>query len=218
METTYTNRLYPAVAASLEAARQGFNITQSPRQAGLERLAAFLKDRQANDLPIKVIVICTHNSRRSHLGQFWLTAAASRAVVALEAFSGGTEATACQPNTLAALERAGARVEKMSEGANPHYQLRYGQAETDMLEVFSKVYSHKANPQADFVALMVCSEADQGCPWVEGAVGRYSLPYRDPKYADGTPDEAAAYDEASRTIASEMAWLIDQLQTTTQQA
>jgi arsenate reductase len=38
---------------------------------------------------------------------------------------------------------------------------------------------------------MTCSEADKNCPIVLGALDRISLPYNDPKEADGTPEEAA---------------------------
>lgn len=201
--------MFQNVETSLRQAEQQFSLANNPRRSELERLGAYLakkgKDRQA----IKLVVICTHNSRRSHLGQFWAQVAATNAGLSLAAFSGGTEATACHPNTLAALERAGASVEKLTEGANPHYRILFGAGEKENIQAWSKHYSDKANPQDGFAALMVCSDADQGCPWVEGAEARFSLPYTDPKHADGSPSEAAAYDEASRIIAGEMAWLVE---------
>ena len=60
---------------------------------------------------------------------------------------------------------------------------------------FSKTYFDPANPQTGFAALMVCGEADAGCPFVKGAALRVSMPYLDPKIYDGSPFEAAKYAE-----------------------
>ncbi len=57
------------------------------------------------------------------------------------------------------------------------------------------MYSDPANPHSGFAALMVCSEADAGCPFVKGASLRVSMPYLDPKVFDGSPFEAAKYAE-----------------------
>lgn len=200
--------IFEKVSASLQDARQAFKVEQSPRREELERLAAWFKKKVAAKEPLRLVVICTHNSRRSHLGQFWSSVAARSLGIPFEAFSGGTEATTCHPNTLAALERAGARVEKLTGGNNPHYRIAFGTQDEEAIEAWSKVYSDEANPKEGFAAIMVCSDADQGCPWVEGAEARFSLPYLDPKHEDGTGNEAGAYDTASKTIAGEMAWLV----------
>jgi arsenate reductase (thioredoxin) len=42
------------------------------------------------------------------------------------------------------------------------------------------------------------------CPIVRGASHRVSIPYKDPKVADDTPTESAAYDERCAQIAREM--------------
>lgn len=60
---------------------------------------------------------------------------------------------------------------------------------------FSRHYADSANPQKDFAALMVCSEADEGCPFVKGATLRLSMPYLDPKIYDGGSYEVAKYAE-----------------------
>ena len=51
---------------------------------------------------------------------------------------------------------------------------------------------------------MTCSQADAGCPFIPGASTRISLPYDDPKEADGTPQEAERYDERLRQIGREL--------------
>jgi hypothetical protein len=55
---------------------------------------------------------------------------------------------------------------------------------------------------------MTCTEADGACPLVHGAALRVSLPYDDPKAADGTREETARYDERARQIALEMTYLL----------
>jgi arsenate reductase len=43
--------------------------------------------------------------------------------------------------------------------------------------------------------LIVCDEADAGCPTVRGAFLRRSMPFADPKSHDDTPEEAVQYAE-----------------------
>jgi hypothetical protein len=76
---------------------------------------------------------------------------------------------------------------------NPLYLVRWG----DWFETteFSKHYRDGTNPQKDFAALMVCSEADAGCPFVRGASLRVSMPYLDPRIYDDGSYEAAKYAE-----------------------
>jgi len=75
------------------------------------------------------------------------------------------------------------------------------------MECFSKVYAAAPNPQADFLAVMTCSDADAACPQVKGATKRFSLPYDDPKVFDGTAEEVFKYDERCQQIAREMFYL-----------
>jgi arsenate reductase len=72
----------------------------------------------------------------------------------------------------------------------------------------SKVYTHKVNPKSNFVAVMVCSDADKSCPAVDGAVGRFAIPYNDPRYFDNTPSEKQKYDETVALIGTEMLYLV----------
>jgi arsenate reductase len=119
--------------------------------------------------------------------------------------SGGTAPSACNARTVTALQAIGVEVEptgaKAPRGepktANPIYRVRWGGSGEPAMEAleFSKTYGDPANPQAGFAALMVCSEADAGCPFVKGASLRLSMPYLDPKTYDGSPFEAAKYAE-----------------------
>ena len=51
---------------------------------------------------------------------------------------------------------------------------------------------------------MVCEEANEACPVVEGAATRFGLPYIDPKASDGTPEENRVYQQRSLEIGAEM--------------
>ncbi len=146
--------------------------------------------------------ICTHNSRRSQMGQVWAHVAANYFNIHCEAFSGGTEATAFHTNAIGALARAGFEIQASSNN-NPKVTLRFSK-EVDPIVCFSKTYDDDANPKENFAAIMTCSEADQECPVVFGAAERIKLLYEDPKEADGTSTEEAKYDERCRQIAIEM--------------
>lgn len=155
--------------------------------------------------PVKLNFICTHNSRRSHLGMVWAAVAAAVAGFGqVETYSGGTEATALNPRMVAALRRAGFRIEDPG-GENPHYRISYAE-DAPPLVCFSKKYDHPANPADDFAAVMTCDHADQNCPLIPGAGARIPLTYADPKAADDTPEEAARYDERLRQIGRELLW------------
>ncbi|MBI1191771.1 MAG: protein-tyrosine-phosphatase [Bacteroidetes bacterium] len=177
------------------------------RKAQLEELAAFINEQKQQLPVVQLTFICTHNSRRSHIGQLWAAAAAAH--VGLEGivtYSGGTEATAFNPRAVAAMQRAGFAIENPG-GDNPRYQVRLS-TQAAPLTCFSKKYDDAANPQKGFIAVMVCSDADAACPFVPGASGRFAIPYLDPKASDGTPQEAETYDLRSRQMAAEMLYVM----------
>jgi len=179
------------------------------RKESLDLVAAFVKERKAAGATAELTFICTHNSRRSHLSQLWAaTAAYSFGQDHVRTYSGGTEATAFNPRAVAAVERAGFSIVK-PEGKNPRYEVSFT-AEHAAEICWSKTYSDPANPQKDFCAVMTCSEADKNCPIVFGALDRISLPYNDPKEADGTPEETSRYDERCLQIAAEMFYVMQQ--------
>ncbi|MDX2190422.1 MAG: protein-tyrosine-phosphatase [Bacteroidota bacterium] len=151
----------------------------------------------------ELIYICTHNSRRSHFGQIWArTAAVYYGFKEVTTYSGGTEATAFNPNAIKATQRAGFEVQKAAEVPNPHYTVVYSPDEQGVL-CFSKTYDDPSNPQSGFCAVMTCSEADGNCPFIPGAALRVSTPYDDPKAFDNTNLQDAKYDERCKQIATE---------------
>lgn len=206
--------LHPELAAHIRAeVLPAIREIPDERRRALESLAAYVGEHRQGGEATALTFICTHNSRRSHLGQLWAaTAAAFYGVDDVATFSGGTEATAFNPRAVAALRRAGFAIGEPEAAENPHYQVTFGPEQTPM-EAFSKTYDDPFNPQAGFGAVMTCSLADRSCPVVMGADYRVSIPYEDPKEADDTPAEASRYDERSRQIASEMFYLFSQVDT-----
>ncbi|MBL8957871.1 MAG: hypothetical protein JNK82_44260, partial [Myxococcaceae bacterium] len=138
----------------------------------LATLARALKAELARRGRLDVLFVCTHNSRRSHMAQLLGAAAAARNGVTAATYSGGTEATAFNPRAVDALRRVGFDITG-SGSDNPHYAVRYGPA-LPVTTAFSKKLDAPENPKADFVAVMTCSQADQACPLVKGAVKRVS--------------------------------------------
>lgn len=180
------------------------------RKESLDLIAAFIKERKAAGATADLTFICTHNSRRSHLSQLWAaTAAWVYSQDHVRTYSGGTEATAFNPRAVAAIERAGFHVVK-PEGKNPVYEVSFTN-DRNPEPCWSKTYSDPADPQKDFCAVMTCSQADAACPIVRGALDRISLPYDDPKEADGTPEEAQRYDERCLQIAAEMFYVFSRV-------
>lgn len=178
----------------------------------LDSLATYIRRKLDAGQPARLTFICTHNSRRSHFGQVWAQVAAHfYGISPVECYSGGTEVTACNPRTAAALERAGIRVQRITGGGNPVYLLQYADG-VPPLAAFSKVYDQPPNPASAFAAVMTCSQAEANCPYVPGAEKRFSITYDDPKSADGAPEEGAVYDARCRQIAQEMMFVFSRVQ------
>ena len=178
----------------------------------LEPLSLYIFNKISQGEAAALNFICTHNSRRSHLGQIWLQMAAGYYDIALVvAYSGGTEETAFNPRAVAALQRAGFAVE-VGIGANPRYKISSSLGNLHLVS-FSKKYDHVENPKKEFCAVMTCSEADEACPVIFGANLRIKLLYEDPKSADGTDHERTAYDARCFQIATEMFYVMKQVLT-----
>lgn len=201
--------MYPELKRYVDAVLPECESIPDARKALLAEVAAFVSERRAVGTA-ELVFVCTHNSRRSQMAQLWAAAAAAHfGVQDVEAFSGGTEVTAFNPRAIAAIERAGFAVLNPG-GENPHYLVSFedrGRA----LVCFSKTYDDAHNPSDGFAAIMTCSDADEACPVVLGAAFRAPVRYDDPKVADGTPDEASAYDERCRQIATEMLYLFSRV-------
>jgi arsenate reductase (thioredoxin) len=202
-------RLLPKVKEHADSLTASFDmIDQTHRAAGQELVEWIAKHSQPGK-PLDVVVVCTGNSRRSILGAtMGNVAAAYYGMPEIRFHSGGTAPTAFNPRTVKALQVIGVEIEPTGQEAargepqtaNPVYRVRWGVPASPggpAMEAteFSKLYDDAANPKKDFAALMVCGEADAGCPFVRGSALRVSMPYLDPKIYDGGSLEAAKYAE-----------------------
>jgi len=203
-------KLFPALQKLSDQLSSQFDLIPTDRKAQLDKLASyFSKKYQISQIP-KVTVICTHNSRRSHMGQLWISvAAAYYGLPEVDTFSGGTAITAFHPRAIKALRVLGFEI--ITEDAiNPAHQVRWNPVMTPY-PAFSKRYDDPPNPSEDFAAIMVCTSADEGCPLVPGCDFRIALPFDDPKAFDDTPLAAAKYEERGRDIGREFLYIFAQV-------
>ena len=181
------------------------------RKQTLQALIDYIQSKVTENKNVNLNFICTHNSRRSYLSQVWAQAASHYYNIKnVNCYSGGTEATALFPMVAKTLEQAGFEINTLSEGKNPVYSIKYTENEHPIIG-FSKTYDHQFNPQNDFAAVMTCSQADVGCPFISGAEKRIPVKYDDPKTFDNTPLQAEKYQERSNQIATEMLFVFSQI-------
>ncbi|MEM9326653.1 MAG: protein-tyrosine-phosphatase [Bacteroidota bacterium] len=200
-------KLLPPVADYLDVTMPMMDALPPVRKQLLDPLSDFINQRLRAPT-CRLVFICTHNSRRSHISQIWAQVAAYYyGLDHIETYSGGTEATAFHLNAVEAMRRSGLAVESTDDSSNPIYNVRFASDQAGM-RVFSKTYDDDANPKADFGAVMTCSHADENCPVVFGAAKRISLHYEDPKEADGTSEVRRVYDERVRQIATELMYVM----------
>lgn len=196
--------LYAPVKSYIAQVTREFDHIPEERKKALKKLALFVESKAKAGETARLIFICTHNSRRSHISQIWAqTAAAYYNIPQVASFSGGTEATAFNTRAVKAMREAGFQIKETKAGDNPVYEVQFA-GDAQPVVAFSKQFSHEANPQENFCAIMTCSEADKNCPIVPGASLRIALPYEDPKNFDGTPQEAEKYRERVQQIAREI--------------
>ncbi len=185
-------------------------ITEERKEV-LQPLIDYIQKNVENKNPINLNFICTHNSRRSHLSQVWAqTAAFYYRIGNVNCYSGGTEATALFPMAAATLKDHGFEVLSLSKEPNPIYGIKYAQNAPPIIG-FSKTYDAEFNPKSNFAAVMTCSQADAGCPFIVGANKRIPITYEDPKAFDGTPQQAEKYRERSLQIATELTYVFSQI-------
>ncbi|GIZ10179.1 low molecular weight phosphatase family protein [Flavobacterium sp. UMI-01] len=194
------------IVASLD-----FNTISSERKEVLQPLIDYIQAKHSVKKDINLNFICTHNSRRSHLSQVWAqTAAAYYNIPSVYTYSGGTEATALFPMVAQTLQNSGFQIETLSEGNNPIYAIKYTPNAHPIIG-FSKTYEASFNPEGQFAAIMTCSQADGGCPFIAGAEKRIPITFDDPKAFDNTPLQAEKYLERSLQIATELCYVFSSI-------
>ena len=154
--------------------------------------------------------ICTHNSRRSQLGQVWSFYAAHYFKLNINAFSGGTEVTAFYRNTVKTLQKVGFEFQLIDfSHQNPTYQISFKGTKKAVLG-FSKFYSDPLNKEP-FMAITTCNNADINCPFIPTASHRFHLPFVDPKHSDGLDTQEETYLQTSQQIAGEIYFIFSEV-------
>ncbi len=181
------------------------------RKEVVQPLIEYVQTKIDTQQPIRLNFICTHNSRRSHLSQIWAqTMAFHFGIKNIFCYSGGTEATAMFPKVGDTLTKQGFQIQQLSQEQNPVYAVKYDEDEAAII-CFSKTFDDDFNPKSEFVAIMTCSSADAGCPFIAGAEKHLPIRYDDPKAFDGTDLMNEKYAERSLEIASEMYFVFSKI-------
>ncbi len=181
-------------------------VISEERATLLQKIAvAIAAEYQSNGF-VNLNFICTHNSRRSQLGQVWAHVAAEYFKLNIASYSGGTEATAFHRNTVKTLQKVGFtfKVKEFSH-QNPVYSISFKGSKSNITG-FSKIYDDAENP-SEFIAITTCNSADQNCPFIPEASHRFHLPFVDPKHSDDSDIMEETYLQTSKQIASEVYFL-----------
>jgi arsenate reductase len=181
------------------------------RKAVLQPLTDFIQLKVSKDQEIRINFICTHNSRRSHFSQVWAQTMANYFNIKnVFCYSGGTESTALFPMVAETLKNSGFQIKTISKNENPVYNIKYSDNEHPIIG-FSKKLDDDFNPKSEFAAIMTCSQADGGCPFIAGAEKRIPITFEDPKAFDNTPKQAEKYNERSLQIATELFYVFSKI-------
>lgn len=188
------------------------NFVEIPqnRKDVLDKITTYIQQKLDAKQQVNLNFICTHNSRRSHLGQVWAAVAANYYQVPnIYTFSGGTVATAFNINAIKALKGAGFIINQATESSNPVY---YVYIDQDIyITCFSKKFDDASNPKSNFAAVMTCFDAEQNCPFITGCDIRIGLTYNDPKAYDNTVLQDEKYTERSNQIALECLYVFSKV-------
>ena len=201
-----------------QTVEHGVDDLDLQRRQVLEQMADDVIAKR-DEQPLTFNFICTHNSRRSQFSQVFAAFAANKlGLPDVTCFSGGTEVTACNERIIESLRRAGFAVVPSGPTINPRYTVSASDGDfkiTLYSKRFDDVFTRDDTASVDrsgdtpsFFAMMCCSDVDESCPHIPGALGRYPLHYLDPKTSDDTSAETFTYDQRRDQIAREMLYLM----------
>lgn len=207
--TTTKSTLFTEIRDVIE--KLNSETISNQRKEVLQPLIDFIQSKVLENKEIRINFICTHNSRRSHLSQIWAQTMANYFNIKnVFCYSGGTEATALFPMVSQTLQNSGFQIKTISENENPIYSIKYAENEHPIIG-FSKKLDDDFNPKSEFAAIMTCSQADGGCPFIAGAEKRIPITFEDPKTFDNTPQQTEKYNERSLQIATELFYVFSQI-------
>ena len=202
--------MYPTLSDTIQKLKWE-KINNEERKSTLQALIDFIQLKTDSKQQININFICTHNSRRSHLSQVWAQVAASYfGIENVFCYSGGTEETALYFKIAETLSDHGFNILKINDGSNPIYAIKYSDNCQPIIG-YSKKYDNTFNPASDFAAIMTCSQADGGCPFIVGAEARIPITFEDPKISDNTSEQTKVYSERSLQIALEMFYVFSKI-------
>ena len=187
-----------------------FDSIPNERIAILDALRDSISDSLSKNQAANLLYVCTHNSRRSHFGQVAGTlAAAYFGFETVQCFSAGTEVTAMNSNAVNALVDFGFSVSVNDNADNPVYN--FVLEDVPKIQCFSKRFDDASIPKGNVIAIMTCTDAEQNCPFIPGAIRRIPLPYNDPKQSDGSGKEQEVYAERFDQILTEALYVFSSL-------
>ncbi|MCI2228201.1 hypothetical protein MC378_03410 [Polaribacter sp. MSW13] len=164
----------------------------------------------AKNKTVHLNFICTHNSRRSQLGQVWSFFAANFFGLNIKAYSGGTEITSFHRNTIKTLQKVGFTFQLVDfSHQNPKYLISFNGTNKSILG-YSKRFDCLENPES-YIAITTCNDADKNCPFVPKATYRFHLPYVDPKDSDSTNLQETIYLKINKKVAAEMFFIFSEI-------
>ena len=201
--------MYPKLLKTIDLLKN--QEISEDRKAILVQLVDFIRKKLEEQKAVAIHFICTHNSRRSHLAQVWAqVAGAYYDIPNVTCYSGGTEETAVFPKVVETLQEQGLFIIKICDTENPVYAIKYDEDKHPIIG-FSKRHDSAFNPAHGFVAIMTCSQADAGCPFLTGADKRIPITFEDPKLSDNTSEQTKVYNERSFQIGAEMFYVFLQI-------
>ncbi len=194
--------------------KSNFTSISIERKQKLEELAKSIEHSYKKTRKSNLVFVCTHNSRRSHFGQLMATIMAEHFGLDITSYSAGTETTRFHSNAIAAILSIGFNLvakTNSSKSSNPVFVLSYSADEKQSIKCFSKTIFDESLPKENFIAVMVCSDANENCPFLSGANIRFSLAYEDPKIYDNQEDAVNYYKERLFQIGTELAFCFSRI-------
>jgi len=133
----------------LKEIESNFDSIPAARIEVLKEFSALLIENKHID----VLFVCTHNSRRSQFSQVWFSVGCDYYDISNhKAFSGGTEVTACNERTIAAMRKTGLQISVEGE-KNPKYSIT-SDLGGQKITAYSKTFDDPSNPWENFMAIM----------------------------------------------------------------
>ena len=185
-------------------------ILSDDRKKLLLKISQVILKEYTKDGIVNLNFICTHNSRRSQLGQVWGFYAAAYFNLNIHSYSGGTEVTAFFRNTVKTLQSVGFTFDlQNSSHQNPRYIISF-EGNSKSILGFSKRFDDQENKKP-FIAITTCNNADTNCPFIPEATLRFHLPFVDPKSSDDTSLQEETYLKTNQQIAAEIYYIFSKI-------